>query len=115
MGFWATWCGPCLAEIPNLEAAHEEFGGDRLAVIGLSVDETIDIFKAFLQKKLSAYSQGFLDGDHYLAIREAYGIRAIPSIWLVGPDGKIVARDLRGKALREAVREALDAKATPGD
>ena len=61
------------------------------------------------EKKPSAYRQGFLgQGERYQKIREAWGIEAIPAIWLIGPDGKLVARDLRGEALREAVRKALE-------
>uniref|UniRef100_UPI0035656A69 TlpA family protein disulfide reductase n=1 Tax=Pontiella sp. TaxID=2837462 RepID=UPI0035656A69 len=103
------WCGPCKAEIPNLEAVSEAFGGDRFSVIGLSTDQTIDLPKAFLQEHPSAYLQGYMGTDaRYLKTRMDYGIQTIPSIWLVGPDGKIVARDLRGDAMREAVRKALE-------
>ena len=107
--FWATWCGPCLAEIPNLESAHKDFGGERFETIGLSVDKTMDLAVEHHEKKPSAYRQGFLgQGERYQKIREAWGIEAIPAIWLIGPDGKLVARDLRGEALREAVRKALE-------
>ena len=112
--FWATWCGPCLEEIPNLEAVHKEFGGERLETIGLSIDETIDLAKDFHEKKPSAYLQGFQGQDEQSTkIRESYGIEGIPSIWLIGPDGKVVARDLRGKALREAVEAAIKAPVKP--
>jgi thiol-disulfide isomerase/thioredoxin len=107
--FWATWCGPCKAEIPNLEAVYEEFGGDRFKVIGLSTDKTIDLPKAFHKEHPSAYLQGFLGaGERHRQNSLAYGIQTIPSIWLIGPDGKIVGRDLRGEAMREAVRAALE-------
>jgi len=67
-------------------------------MIGLSVDATIDLPKALHKKKPLAYLQGFMgQGDPYQTVREAYGIRGIPSIWLIGPDGTIIARDLRGR------------------
>lgn len=109
LDFWATWCGPCIGEIPNLEATHDALGGKRLQVIGLSVDNTIDIASRFLKKKPSAYLQGFLgQGELYEEISNAYGIESIPSIWLIDPDGKIVARDLLGASMPELVRKAMD-------
>ena len=109
MDFWATWCIPCIAEIPNLEAAHEKHQGDHFKVLGLSVDEKIDAPKKFLNRKASAYLQGYIGGnDHYEKIRQAYGITSIPAIWLIGPDGKIIARDLRGKRLTETVEKVLN-------
>ena len=106
--FWATWCGPCKAEFPNLKAVYEDFGGERFEMIGLSIDKTIDLPVEYHEKNPSTYPQGFVEPEIYQQVRNDYGIRSIPSIWLIGPDGKIVARDLRDKALREAVRTALE-------
>ncbi|MBK1829138.1 TlpA family protein disulfide reductase [Verrucomicrobiaceae bacterium R5-34] len=108
MDFWATWCVPCIAEIPNLEAAHEKYAGSKFQVMGLSVDQKIDAPANFLKKKPSEYLQGYVGSDErYAIIREAYGITNIPSIWLIGPDGRIIARDLRGKGLQKAVSTVL--------
>ncbi|WP_345686307.1 TlpA disulfide reductase family protein [Novipirellula caenicola] len=114
MDFWATWCGPCRAEFPNLESVYEDFGGERLEMIGLSVDQSFDLPQALLDETPAAYRQGWVgDPERHEKIFEAYGIQSIPSIWLIGPDGKIVARDLRGEALRDAVKTALAADADP--
>lgn len=107
LDFWATWCAPCIAEIPNLVEAHKTYGGDRLKVIGLSVDEKIDQPRAFLKKRKLEYTQGYLPPSNYSYVSEAYGIRSIPSIWLIGPEGKIIARSLHGDLLKEAVKKAL--------
>lgn len=107
--FWATWCGPCVGEIPNIDAVYEDFGGEKFEVVGLSIDQTIDLPKAFHEQNPSGYIHGYLGvGDESKRVSLAYGIRGIPSIWLIGPDGKIIARDLRGETLREAVRLALE-------
>lgn len=107
--FWATWCGPCKAEVPNIEAVYKKYGGDRFEVIGLSLDDNIDLPKAYHKKKPSPYAQAYLGswGTTETTARD-YGVTGIPAIWLIGPDGKIVARDLLGKPLREAVRDAIE-------
>lgn len=106
LDYWATWCGPCKAEIPNLEAIYKDFGGEKFEIIGLSLDNSIDLPKAFHEKSPSPYTQGFLGKSHQ-ALRN-YSIKSIPSIWLIGPDGKIIATGLRGEKLREAVQKALE-------
>ncbi len=105
---WATWCAPCIAEIPSLEKAQKELGGEQLAIIGLSLDDTMDLPREFLVKRPSDYLQGYLgqwnSGESMTA---AFGVTSIPSIWLIGPDGRVVARDLRGEDLVETVRKAM--------
>ena len=109
--FWATWCGPCIAEIPNLEAVSEEFGGERFKVIGLSTDDNLDDPKAFLAKKPSSYLQGHVGlEESYTMLSTAYGIQMIPAIWLIDPNGKIIARDLRGDDIRTTVEQSLTAE-----
>ncbi|MEP3479707.1 MAG: redoxin domain-containing protein [Fuerstiella sp.] len=106
--FWATWCGPCRAEFPNLAAVFKDFGGERFEMVGLSVDESIDTAKTVLEESSLPYRQGWVgDLKRHEEIAEAYGFESIPSIWLIGPDGKIIARDLYGEEIREAVVAAL--------
>lgn len=107
--FWATWCGPCKAEIPNLKEVYNDFAGEKFEMIALSLDKDIGLPKAFHEQNPAAYVCGYL--GHWNKTETTardYGVTGIPSIWLIGPDGKIVARDLRGRALREAVRKAVE-------
>ena len=106
--FWATWCGPCIAELPNLKAVYKDYAGDKFEMIGLSLDQNIDLPKKFAEKNPSDYVHGYLGAWSDSEVPKQYGVRGIPSIWLIGPDGKIVARDLRGQRLREAVKQAVE-------
>ena len=109
LDFWATWCGPCIAEIPQLQAVHDAFGKDeRFAILSLSVDEKIDEPRKFQEKRKLPWSQGFLGGGIHGPTPGRFGVRAIPAFVLVGPDGKIVARGMRGEEIKKAVEKALE-------
>jgi thiol-disulfide isomerase/thioredoxin len=98
--FWATWCGPCIAEFPTLKAATDLYGKDRRIVfVSLSLDKQAKEVTDFLEKRKDHPDtlQGFLGDWSEDTVAKAYGVEAIPAIFLIGPDGKVVARDLRGE------------------
>jgi peroxiredoxin len=108
LDFWATWCGPCLAETPHLKAVFDAFGkDDRFVMVGLSLDKTKDDPRQYAVKQGLGWMQGFLGEWADGKLPDAYGVRGIPSIWLIGPDGKVVAKDLRGGQIKDAVAKAL--------
>ena len=109
LDFWATWCGPCVAEMPNLKAAYDAFGRDgRLVMISLSLDQVVSAPKAFARKNGIQWLQGFLGDWSETDLPTQYGVAGIPAIFLIGPDGRIVDHDLRGPAISDAIKKALD-------
>jgi peroxiredoxin len=108
LDFWATWCRPCVHETPFLKAAYKSFGAnDHFAMISLSLDADPAVPMAFARKNEIPWTQGFLGEWSKSAVTPLYGVEGIPSIFLIGPDGKIIARDLREEAISAAVAKAL--------
>jgi peroxiredoxin len=108
LDFWATWCIPCVGETPNMKATYDAFGSDkRFAVISLSLDQDPAAPRKFARNNDIAWRQGFLGDWSNDKITGTYGVFAIPSIFLIGPDGKILAAGLRGDRIKEAVATAL--------
>lgn len=111
--FWATWCGPCLREAPNVQEVVKIFtDDDRLAVVCISIDRTSDRPAHYVQSKSAGGVQAWLSPSQAEARNKAFLIPHVPSIWLIGPDGEIIAQDLFGEAIMAAVTDAL--AAAPG-
>ena len=102
--FWASWCGPCRREMPNLRAVYEEFKGDKFDMLSVAVwDKLEDTIKAAEEENIQ-WNQIM---NAQKVPTDIYGIEGIPHIILFGPDGTIVKRGLRGEEIRKAVAEAL--------
>jgi len=109
--FWATWCGPCRRELPNVIATYQKHHSEGFEIIGVSLDSERDKLDAFLKQQTGMSWAQFYDGQGWsnkLAVK--YGVEAIPFAVLIGPDGKIIGKDLRGDDLENAVAGALAKK-----
>ena len=105
--FWASWCGPCKGEIPNLIELQNKFGGDKFMVLGVNVWDDETAFKAALEEEGITYPQIVVPQNNKDNATELYGIKGIPQIILFAPDGTIVKRDLRGQAMKDLVEEKM--------
>ncbi len=102
--FWASWCGPCREETPNVVAAYEKYKDKGLIVIGVPVNDKVDATIKALESLGIHYPQ-ILDPSQQLADR--FSISTIPHIILFGPDGTIVADNLRGAGIATALQKNL--------
>lgn len=105
--FWASWCGPCKREIPNIKKVYDKYVGDDFDVLSVAVwdqpQASVDTAKA--------YGVNWNEIINAQAVpTELYGIQGIPHIILFGPDGTIVKRDLRGEGIEEEVAKHVTAK-----
>lgn len=102
--FWASWCGPCREEIPNIAEMHKKYADKGLVVIGLNVWDKPEA----QQKAIETMNMTWLQlADTTKVATDTYGVNGIPQIMLIGKDGTILARDLRGEAIEAAIVEAL--------
>ena len=102
--FWASWCGPCKREIPNLAEVYAKFKGPRFEIVGVAVwDKREDTEKALTTLPIT-WPVIF---DAQRVPTDLYGINGIPQIILFGPDGTIIARDLRGEEIGKTLAQYL--------
>jgi len=109
--FWASWCGPCMREIPNIKRTHETLAGDKFTVLGVAVWETNgDNTKSAerMKEKEMTWPQIFVGDDK--TPTDVYGIVGIPTMILFAPDGTIAKRGeaLRGEKMMETVRDIIN-------
>jgi peroxiredoxin len=108
--FWATWCGPCVNELPNVLAAYKKYHDQGFEIVGISLDEEEAKLTGFLKDQGVTWAQYF-DGkgwENKLAVR--FGIQSIPATFLLDGEGTIIARDLRGPALEAELAKRLGQK-----
>lgn len=104
--FWATWCGPCVAELPNVLKAYKELHPKGFEIVGISLDSDKAELQAFVKEKGMEWPQ-FFDGKGWQnEISTRYGINSIPAMWLVNKKGMVVSMNARD-GLEKAVEKLL--------
>ena len=107
LDFWAVWCAPCIAEMPNVKGVYEKYKEDNFQIIGISLDESRNTLVGYLEKEGITWPQVF-DGNGWKnQVAQIYGIRAIPHMYLIDGEGVIRKSDVRGPALEPAVAELI--------
>ena len=114
--FWATWCGPCVAEIPNVLELYKKYHDAGFDVVGYSLDDDLDALEKFEKERNLPWRTGVRklsleanqkDGKTFTDIAKYYGINAIPTMVLVDKDGKVLDTNARGEHLKELLEKAF--------
>ena len=107
LDFWAVWCGPCIAEMPNVKQVYEKYKDANFQIIGISLDENRNTLVGYLEKEGITWPQ-FFDGKGWRnQVAAMYGISAIPHTYLIDGEGVIRKANVRGRALEPAVAELV--------
>ena len=106
--FWASWCGPCRRENPNVVKAYAEYKDKGFDVFSVSLDKTADRWKAAIEQDGLLWSNHVSDLKGWQnAAAKLYDVHSIPATFLIDQEGKVVASNLRGPALESKLEELL--------
>jgi thiol-disulfide isomerase/thioredoxin len=113
--FWATWCIPCMRELPTIRAAHAALNSQGFEVLSVNMDDDLQAANDFVQKQTFPWRTFRADDPSQLGFRAPFaqrlGISAIPFMVLVGQDGKVSGLHVRGQTLIPTIRELLESRA----
>lgn len=104
LDFWATWCGPCLAEMPFVKSTYQKYKNQNFEIIGISLDQDLNQLTTYLETNGITWPQYYDNGDQ---ISNLYQVQAIPTTYLIDNKGIIRYANLRGNALENAVRQLV--------
>jgi len=112
LDFWATWCGPCVAELPALKKLHDRYKDEGFTIVGVSFDRDAATARKFVAERQFPWPQIWAEKADNGPLANLYGVGGIPASFLIGADGNVVDRDLKDEALDKAVAQAVRS-ATP--
>lgn len=105
--FWATWCGPCLPEIPHLKSLHENYDQDNFKIVGISLDRDKETLIDFIQDREMTWVQIFEEDGWEGELPRLYNVAGIPRMYLLDPNGIIIEKDLRGEEMISKVESLI--------
>jgi thiol-disulfide isomerase/thioredoxin len=109
--FWATWCAPCLADLPRLQRLHARYGRTDLTILGVSVDRSAAReFRSWLQRQGIAWPQVRESGGFDGPLARMLGVQAVPSTFVYDRHGRLEAARLSGAALEARVTQLVEAR-----
>ena len=113
--FWATWCGPCIGELPNVRKTYDRYHDEGFEVIAVSLDEDRAALESFVRREKMPWPQIIFDNPNDLGwnspLAKQHGVRGIPATFLIDREGNLLDRDLRGNDLAREVGRNIGSSA----
>ncbi len=107
LDFWASWCGPCRQEMPEVKKIWTKYGGDRFVIIGVNLDRTVEAFESYVTEEGLTWPQYYDAGGRSARIAQLYNVPGIPHTVLIDQDGIIRAVGLRGGSLSNRIGDLM--------
>jgi peroxiredoxin len=104
--FWASWCGPCIAEIPKFKEIYEKYRNDGFEIVGISIDKNHEAWLRAITHHELEWPQ-MIDNEEVEIANSHFAVTAVPTTFLLDPDGKIMIRNIKGEELDQKLSELL--------
>jgi thioredoxin family protein len=105
LDFWASWCGPCMAEMPNVKEIYKKYHDQGLEILGVSLDSKKEPWVNAIEKNELNWHHVSTLNKFDCPIAQRFRVTGIPRMYIIDKDGKIIAQDLRGEALSKKMDE----------
>jgi pentatricopeptide repeat protein len=110
LDFWASWCAPCIREMPNVKSVYDKFHHKGFEIIGISLDKSEKKFRSYIKEQDISWPQIFDGGSGAGGIARKYAVNAIPATFLIDREGRIAAKNMRGPQLGKAVSDLVEGR-----
>src|SRR5262245_12476283 len=105
--FWATWCGPCVRELPNVKRAYSRYKAQGLEIVSVSLDSDRKRFESFVRQPGMTWHHVLEGGGWGTRLAQQFGVNSIPRMIVVDPKGVCIADGVRGRSLDQAIEAGL--------
>ena len=110
LSFWSTWFGPCYKEMLNVKRVYDAYKDEGFDIIGISLDTDEDRLRDYLKENDILWRQVYSGKRWQSPTTQHYGIRTIPTGWLIARDGTLISNKARGETLEQLIAEAVKVK-----
>ena len=107
LDFWATWCGPCIVEMPNVKEVYEQYHDQGFEIIGISLDTDEAALRKFMKENNLPWRQVFDGKGWKTPLAQQYGVRSIPAQFLIDQEGTVISVRARGKRLGDLIEAEI--------